>query len=95
MARARGRQVRADRAVTAENGNEHPDVARIAEVEAANRGAERRAMVAQAAYFRAEQRGFSPGHELEDWLAAEIEVGNALQLTAVSPGEETALRRVS
>jgi hypothetical protein len=31
----------------------------------------RYAMIADAAYFRAEQRGFIPGHELEDWLAAE------------------------
>jgi hypothetical protein len=26
-----------------------------------------------AAYFKAERRGFAPGHELEDWLAAEKE----------------------
>lgn len=31
----------------------------------------RLAMIAQAAYCRAERRGFEPGHELEDWLAAE------------------------
>jgi hypothetical protein len=31
-------------------------------------------MVAEAAYYRAEQRGFAPGRELEDWLAAEIEL---------------------
>jgi len=24
--------------------------------------------IAEAAYFRAERRGFAPGHELEDWL---------------------------
>ena len=30
--------------------------------------------VAVAAYFKAEARGFEPGHELEDWLAAEREV---------------------
>jgi hypothetical protein len=30
--------------------------------------------VATAAYFKAEARGFEPGHELEDWLAAEREV---------------------
>jgi hypothetical protein len=30
--------------------------------------------VAIAAYFKAESRGFEPGHELEDWLAAEREV---------------------
>jgi hypothetical protein len=26
---------------------------------------------AVAAYFFAEQRGFAPNHELDDWLAAE------------------------
>lgn len=33
-----------------------------------------RAMTAEAAYYHAEQRGFKPGHELEDWLAAEAEI---------------------
>jgi hypothetical protein len=36
-------------------------------------------MIAAAAYFRAEERGFAPGHEVEDWLAAEREVDEALQ----------------
>jgi DUF2934 family protein len=35
---------------------------------------DRTACVAAAAYFIAMHRGFSPGHELEDWLAAENEV---------------------
>jgi hypothetical protein len=30
--------------------------------------------VAEAAYFRAEHRGFLPGHELQDWLDAEAEL---------------------
>jgi hypothetical protein len=34
----------------------------------------RRAMIAEAAYLRAEQRGFVSGYELEDWLLAEREV---------------------
>jgi hypothetical protein len=38
---------------------------------------DREAMVRLAAYLRAERRGFAPGHEHEDWLAAEAEV-NAL-----------------
>lgn len=38
----------------------------------------RRAMVAQAAYFRAERRGFAPGHELDDWLEAEREIASML-----------------
>jgi hypothetical protein len=31
-------------------------------------------MIAEAAYLRAEQRGFSSGYEQEDWLIAEREV---------------------
>jgi hypothetical protein len=34
----------------------------------------REALIATAAYYRAEKRGFLPGHELQDWLAAEREV---------------------
>jgi hypothetical protein len=34
----------------------------------------RRAMIAESAYLRAERRGFAPGHEVEDWCAAEREV---------------------
>ena len=35
---------------------------------------QRAALIAEAAYFRAQKRGFAPGHETEDWLAAEAEV---------------------
>jgi len=34
----------------------------------------RRGMIAEAAYLRAERRGFAPGSEVEDWLAAEREI---------------------
>jgi hypothetical protein len=34
----------------------------------------RRDMIERAAYFRAEQRGFAPGEEVADWLAAERDV---------------------
>jgi hypothetical protein len=27
--------------------------------------------IREAAYFNAERRGFAPGHEIDDWLAAE------------------------
>jgi len=37
----------------------------------------RRQMIAAAAYQRAQRRGFEPGHELEDWLAAEAEIDAA------------------
>jgi hypothetical protein len=39
---------------------------------------ERALMIARAAYQRAERRGFTPGHELEDWLAAEREINHVL-----------------
>jgi hypothetical protein len=35
---------------------------------------ERQRMIAEAAYFRALQRGFSGGDSVEDWLAAEREI---------------------
>jgi hypothetical protein len=46
----------------------------------------RRDIIAQAAYFRAQRRDFEPGHELEDWLAAEAEVDAALTLDEPSSG---------
>lgn len=35
---------------------------------------ELRKLVSEAAYYRAKQRGFKPGHEIEDWIQAEAEV---------------------
>ena len=35
---------------------------------------ERRSMIAETAYVIAQRRGFDGGLELEDWLAAEVEV---------------------
>lgn len=32
---------------------------------------ERQHMIDEGAYYRYAQRGYTPGHELEDWLAAE------------------------
>jgi len=34
---------------------------------------DRDAKIAELAYYRAENRDFEPGHELEDWLEAEQE----------------------
>jgi hypothetical protein len=34
---------------------------------------DRDARIAEIAYCKAENRGFGPGHELEDWLEAEQE----------------------
>ena len=33
-----------------------------------------RRKIADLAYHKAEQRGFEPGHEYEDWLEAEREI---------------------
>lgn len=38
----------------------------------------RRAMIAEAAYYIAEQRGFGSEREVEDWLLAEKQVDAAL-----------------
>ena len=46
--------------------------------EKARAGEDRYRMIAEAAYFRAERRGFVAGSELQDWLAAEIEVDELL-----------------
>jgi hypothetical protein len=35
---------------------------------------EKHQLIAEAAYFRAQQRNFVPGHELDDWLTAEAEI---------------------
>ena len=40
---------------------------------------QRQQLIAQAAYFIAERRGFAPGNELEDWLQAEAEIEACLK----------------
>jgi hypothetical protein len=35
---------------------------------------ERDRMIQEAAYYRAERRGFAPGHDDEDWQAATAEI---------------------
>lgn len=49
---------------------------------------ERYFLIAEAAYYRAEQRGFAPGHELEDWLDAETEVGRMVAAARTPPAPE-------
>lgn len=40
-----------------------------------------RRLIAEAAYYRALERGFEPGHELEDWIEAESEVMDRINET--------------
>jgi hypothetical protein len=44
---------------------------------------QRHALIERVAYLLAESRGFSPGEELNDWLAAEAEVDRKLSGTEV------------
>jgi DUF2934 family protein len=46
-------------------------------------------MVESAAYFRAERRGFTPGHEIEDWLAAESEIDTLIAAIAPAQRQQT------
>lgn len=45
---------------------------------------ERSRRIAEAAYYRAEKRGFCPGCEMDDWLEAEKEIDDQLR-EQVSP----------
>jgi hypothetical protein len=36
--------------------------------------------IAEAAYYRAQSRGFEPGSEAQDWLAAETEILTRLRV---------------
>ena len=38
----------------------------------------RQAMIAEAAYYIAERRGFGNGHDVEDWLLAETQIDGML-----------------
>ena len=42
---------------------------------------ERQEMIAEAAYLRAERRGFMDGDPTEDWLSAEAEIDQILSRT--------------
>lgn len=55
-----------------------PDEARL-DPDATWGDEDRAEMIAARAYYRAERRGFAPGHELGDWLEAEREVDAMLR----------------
>jgi len=55
------------------------DVRQLVAAEVKDRSVDHHAKIALAAYFIAEKRGFEPGHELDDWLAAEAELAQAEQ----------------
>jgi hypothetical protein len=59
-----------------ESANESAEVtsAQLERREIPSFSIDRAARIAEAAYWRAERRGFAAGQELDDWLAAEKEV---------------------
>lgn len=57
--------------------------------------AEREELVRLAAYFRAEQRGFAPGREWEDWLIAEAEVSARVGAAPAQAPRKTAARKAA
>ena len=67
---------------TRSNGNNAARQARESdELDSAsgNRAVPREQLISEAAYFRAEQRGFAPGNEMADWLDAEADVERMLE----------------
>lgn len=62
-----------------------PDMVQLTSAEAEGRIADHEVQVALAAYFIAEKRGFEPGHELDDWYAAEAQIDAAEQPSVTQP----------
>ena len=55
-----------------------PAAARKGSLPAAPASEVRHAMIAEAAYYMAERRGFESGHELDDWLLAESQIDDLI-----------------
>jgi hypothetical protein len=53
----------------------------------ASHSRDRETRIEQRAYWHAAQRGFEPGHELEDWLQAEKEI-DAEQVEQTAPDDQ-------
>jgi hypothetical protein len=70
-------------------------VARKQAAAAAPPQAERDQMVRMAAYFRAQQRGFAPGSEWEDWLAAEAEISALIEPAPPAKARKAPPRKAS
>lgn len=55
---------------------------------------ERYRMIAEAAYYRAEKRGFRAGDPAEDWRAAEMEIDDLLRMAGITVQGDTIASRV-
>jgi len=95
MARAEGSRSRSKKAKTSERPAEVKVRAAAASgVAAATNGAElspeeRHRLIAEAAYYLAEQRNFMGGDPVQDWLAAEIDVAIRLADPTLHVGQST------
>ena len=50
---------------------------------------QREAMIREAAYYHFAKRGYAPGHDLDDWLAAEAEIERGTsEFTELPPDTE-------
>jgi hypothetical protein len=69
---------KADRPHTKEKAMNHADDSESnGIIDSATDSKARELRIAELAYGRAEGRGFAPGYELDDWLAAEKEMAHA------------------
>lgn len=59
-------------------------VARSSKMKIAVTPEQRYKMIAEAAYFRAEKRGFVGGNSAQDWIEAEAEIDNLLRTEVVA-----------
>lgn len=71
-------KVRSESAGKTRGGAPAKQVRAAAKPDSLNYECPREQMIAEAAYFRAEQRGFAPGNEMSDWLQAEVDVESIL-----------------
>jgi len=55
--------------------------------------ADHESLVRMTAYLRAERRGFAPGYEIEDWLAAEAEVSARQNARPAAQARKAAARK--
>ena len=65
----------------------------VAELTPVMENVRREMLIATAAYFKAAQRGFAPGGEVEDWLAAEAEFNERCEATPAATPRMAATRK--
>ena len=64
-------------------------MARASTSDTARYNSDLQAMIAEAAYFKSEKRGFMPGFEITDWLDAERELAATMAKPASKPQRKT------